>query len=831
MLKQSFNQNWILDPMDTSEFFMNPGSVKKQKEVTLPFDAMQLEKRDGNLEGGRDTGFYPSKECTLEKTFEVPEEWREKTVIFEFEGIYTNSMIYINGHYAGGCPHGYTTFEVCADPFLKYGEDNVIKVMAKTHKDSRWYTGVGIYRSVNLMVGELCHITSCGHRVSTECVNGNNASVLAEVELENLRHTNCTACVTTVILNAKGQEAAKNSAPLTLYGNEKETLSMRLYLPDVKVWNTENPYLYSVITTVTEDGKVLDEGRCHLGVRTLSLDPEHGLCINGETVKLRGACVHHDNGLLGAAAVSRAEERRVQFLKEAGFNAVRSAHNPVSTAFLDACDKYGIIVMDELTDMWTQRKGEWDYSTSFPTHWPKLVESIVAKDFNHPSVVLYSIGNEIQETGTVHGAKIGRRLSAYLKELDATRYTTNSVNLLMAGQGQVDFATVMSEGTEQTQNPVAAMGENGLNPEAMADLDINELMTKLGPMLARLIESEAVGKITEETFSCVDIAGYNYAASRYVKDKESYPSRIIVGSETFPKDIAKNWKLVKEYPHVIGDFTWTGWDYLGEAGIGAMEYIEDGNGSTSKYPWYIAYCGDLDITGFRRPASYYREIVFGLRKTPYVAVKYPWNHGKTPTMGRWDFVDGISSWTWNGSEGKAVEVEIYGVGNRAELFVNDEKVGEAALEEYKATIETTYQPGQLTAVCYENGAETGRYELRTAKESVHLCVKADRTELQADDTDLSYVEITLRDEDGVLHTCADRMVTVKIEGAGILAGLGSAKPTSEEYFCDGAFETFEGRLLAVIRPTETGVIRLTVEAESCESKEIEIIAKKKEERK
>lgn len=435
---------------------------------------------------------------------------------------------------------------------------------------------------------------------------------------------------------------------------------------------------------------------------------------------------------------------------------------------------------------------------------------------------MYSIGNEIHETGTSHGAKIGRRLAKKLKELDPTRYTTNSVNLLMAGRGQLDASSVM--GSLGNGNPLDMIGQKK-EQEKTAGFDINEVMSNLGPLMDMLVVSEEIGKITEETFSCVDIAGYNYAASRYEADRERFPSRVIVGSETFPGDIAKNWEKVKKYPHVIGDFTWTGWDYLGEAGIGATEYKEDGAGNTSKYPWYIAYCGDLDITGYRRPASYYREIVFGLRTTPYAAVKYPWNRGKTAAKGGWDFVDGISSWTWSGEEDKPVEVEIYGVGDRAELYVNGEKAGEAPLEEYKATIQTTYQPGEMVSICYEKGMETGRYKLVTAKDTVVLCAKADRTEIRADDSDLCYVEITLRDEDGVLNTCADRTVTAKVEGAGVLAGLGSAKPTSEEYFGDGRFETFEGRLLAVIRPTGDGVIRLTLETEGCEEVVIEVEAK------
>lgn len=819
MKRENFNDNWILNPLDPYEMFLNPASVKKEAKVTLPYDAMLLESRNKDVPMGRNTGFYPSGQCTYMKKIEVPEEWMEKTITIEFEGVYTNSMVYINGNFAGSCPHGYTCFTVSADPFLKYGEENEIKVMAKTHLDSRWYTGMGIYRRVNLMVGNLCHITAYGHRVSTLDTDGQGASILVETEVENKRHMNVTTYITTSILDADGKETASNSAPLTLYGGEKESLSQRIYIPDVKLWDTDEPYLYTVVTRIMEQEALLDESRCRFGVRTLSLDAKHGLRLNGKVLNLRGACIHHDNGLLGAASIPRAEERRVRLLKEAGFNAIRSAHNPISSALLDACDKYGMVVMDELTDMWTQRKGDWDYSTAFPTHWPRLVEAIVAKDFNHPSVIIYSIGNEIHETGSAHGAKIGRRIARKLKELDSTRYTTNSVNLLMAGRGQLSPESIVGE-----DNPIAEMGQGQIDAESMKNIDINEMMNNLGPLMAKLVTSEAIGAITEETFSCVDVAGYNYAASRYIADKDRYPSRVIVGSETFPKDIAKNWEIVKNYPHVIGDFTWAGWDYLGEVGIGATTYHEDGADTNKEYPWYIAWCGDMDITGHRRPVSYYREIVFGLRKEPYIAVRYPESYGKTAKPGSWDFMDGISGWTWPGTEGKTVEAEVYANGDYIKLFLNGEEVGEAGLKEYKAIIPLTYQPGELTAVSYQNGREIGRYTITTAGRDIHLTAVADCNVIKANDGDLCYIDITLVDEKGIVNPSVDRNVTATIEGAGILAGLGSADPKSEESFLAGSFCTYEGRLLAIVRPIRKGVIRLTLSAEGCNSVTVTIQA-------
>ena len=808
MIRESFNTGWTINPMDGYQLFMNPDSGKKPVQVTLPFDAMQLEKRSPEVPQGRNTGYWPSLETTYAKDFVAPEAWRDQCVYLEFEGVYRDSMVYINGHYAGGCPHGYTCFKILCDPFLKYGQKNTVKVMAKAHQDSRWYPGCGIFRPVNLLVGNLCHLTPDGLRVSTPEIDDTGALVQVETEVTHRGHGNVTAQISLEIRDGAGEICATGSAPLTLYGGETETLTQRIFLPQARRWSVEEPNLYKVSVRMTEGETLMDEAETSFGVRSLSLDAAHGLRINGQTVKLRGACVHHDNGLLGAADIARAEVRRVQLLKAAGFNTVRSSHNPISRAFLEACDREGLLVMDELTDMWTQRKTDYDYSTAFPRHWPELVDAMVAKDFNHPSVIFYSIGNEIQENGTVHGAKIGRKLAQRIKTLDPTRYTVNSANLLMASMGQVGPADMMGEG--QPDGSQAAQ-------DGKLSTDINVIMQNLSGFMASLVVSDAVGRITEETFSCVDVAGYNYATARYEKDIEKYPNRIIMGSETFPAQIAENWALVQKHPQLIGDFTWTGWDYLGEAGIGETHYLGEPYDERNVWPWYIAYCGDLDITGFRRPVSYFREIVFGLRKQPYLAVRYPETFGREPKPGSWDFVDGICDWNWKGHEGKPVQVEVYAPGDTAALYLNGVKATEGKLEGYRCVLTLDYAPGELIAVCFENGLELSHFTVKTPEDSLKLQMDSDRRELRADDRDLAYLSITLTDQNGLVQAHSDRSVTVKVEGAGKLAGLGSANPKSEESFQQCSFTTFEGRLLAIVRPTGAGEIRVTVSAEGCET--------------
>ena len=816
-MKELWNENWILNPMDGYEMFMNPDTVKEQHEVMLPYDALQLEKRDAGVVLGRNTGYYPYEKATYVKKFTAPAEWKEKLVSIEFEGVYRHAMVYVNDEFAGSCPHGYTDFSVELTPFLKYGEENEVKVLCKMHMDSRWYPGLGIYRNVYLHINDPIHIKNNGIKIRVEDIT-EGAVLIVETSVVNKTYQTAYTRVQCSVVDAEGEIVAASTVPLTVYGDREDRISQRMHIKDAKLWDTEYPYLYQIKVELkqadTGKNRKLDEAEYSYGIRVLSLDTENGFRVNGKKVLLRGACVHHDNGLIGSAAIDRAEERRVQLLKEAGFNAVRSAHNPISRAFLDACDRYGMLVIDELTDMWTHRKGEWDYSTEFVNHWPELCNAIVAKDYNHCSVVMYSIGNEIHETGSVHGAVIGRQLAKKLKELDPARYTTNSVNLMMAAHGKIGMQDMIPElmASGMDRSELARLA--ALQSPEKAALDINEIMQKLSPLMGAMVASDAVGKITEETFASVDIAGYNYAASRYEKDRKTFPDRVIVGSETFPQEIAENWELVKKLPHVIGDFTWTGWDYIGEAGIGATNY--EGEPVKEKYPWYLAWCGDIDITGKRRPVSYYREIVFGLRKDPYFAVRYPENYGKTRKGGSWDFVDGCNSWTWPSMEGKEVELEVYAPGEKAVVRINGRKVAETALKEYRGMVKAIYEPGEIEITAYEKEEKIGSCRMSTAGEVQQISVAADRTELRADTTDLCYVDINLTDSKGTVNPAADREIFAKVEGSGYLAGFGAAKPTSEENFLSGKFRSYQGHVLAVVRPTGAGEIKLTVSAEGLE---------------
>lgn len=400
MIRDSFNHGWTVGP---NTGFFNMASGEAPKQVTLPYDAMIMQKRDDKAASGGKKGFFPDGSYDYVKKFFVPAEYKNKRIIFEFEGVYMNAMVYINGDFAGQHPYGYSNFYIKADRFLKYGEENEIKVVAKSYDDSRWYTGTGIYRNVKIMIANPVHIAVEGVKITTPDIDDRHAVVAVATIVENEGMNSETTTVVTEIIDAEGNIVAIDNAPLTAFSGESTTLRQRLYVRQPKLWSVEKPYLYTCRSKVMAGENILDEEITTFGIRSLSLDAEEGLKINGQAVKLRGACIHHDNGVIGAATFERAEERRVEILKEAGFNAIRSAHHPMSKSMLNACDRLGMLVMDETFDIWTSNKSPYDYALYFPTWWEKDVQAMVDKDFNHPCVIMYSIGNEIPDTGTPNG--------------------------------------------------------------------------------------------------------------------------------------------------------------------------------------------------------------------------------------------------------------------------------------------------------------------------------------------------------------------------------------------------------------------------------------------
>jgi beta-galactosidase len=794
MRRASFNDGWQFREK-VNPFTELAGTVTPYQHVRLPHDAMIGRDRSPGLTPA--TAYFPGGVYQYRKTFTRPEQPDGGQAVLEFEAVYRDAMVYVNGALAASHGYGYTGFTTGLTPFLVPG-DNELLVEARSHEDSRWYTGTGIYRPVWLWTGGPVRIALNGVTITTPDIDAERAIAEVAVTVESDSPVLRTVGLRVRVSAPDGSPAAAGEVPVTIRPRSSAVARQRLVIDSPALWGPDSPRLYTVEAELLEEGEApLDSAAATFGIRRLQLDPRHGLRVNGIPVKLRGACVHHDSGILGAATFPAAEDRRIRLLKAAGFNAIRSAHNPASTALLEACDRHGVLVIDEAFDIWDHGKSGHDYSLDFRANWQCDIEAMVAKDRNHPSVIMYSLGNEIIEAGTPAGAATGRDLAEKVRALDSTRYVTNGVNGVLAAVDDV------RKGVAERRKAIEDGG------------GINTMMNQIGELMARVATMPAVTTRTAESFGVLDVAGMNYLHGRYELDRDLFPNRVIVGTETAPPDIDRLWRLVLDNPHVLGDFTWTGWDYLGEVGVGRAQYLSDGEAASfeAPYPWIAAWTGDIDITGTRRPGSYYREIVFGLRTAPYIAVQRPEHHGKNPVLGQWSWTDTAGSWTWPGFEGKPVVVEVYSAADEVELLLNGRPVGRARAGEaqrFRAAFDLSYEPGTLEAIAYRSGQQAERTTLSTASGPLRLTATADPDELSADGGDVALVEITLADDAGTVATGADRLLSAIVTGAGELVAFGSARPCTEECYRTGVHTTFDGRALAAVRATGPGDITLEV---------------------
>lgn len=812
MKTEIFNQNWTVNKRGGS---VGLETSEGLRAVTLPYDAMIAEKRSSEVEGSFRTGYYPNGVWEFKKKFFVPESLTGKKVIFRFDGVYERSSVYINGDHAGGRAYGYSQFFVGAERFLKYGQENEITVIARSADDSRWYAGCGIYRDVYMMTADPVYLPPNGVKISTPMIRDDEACVCISASVFNGKTWGKgTFRVSAEIMDEEGNTVGSCTAPLTVDFGKTAAACLKIYIPNPQRWDVDQPYLYTCMVKVTQqDGAILDECSETFGIRSLSISPASGLQINERTVKLRGACVHHDNGPLGAVSTEFVEERKIRKLKEAGFNAIRCSHNPAGAALLKVCDRLGMLVMNEAFDVWTRPKVNFDYAVDFPAHWEEDIESFVASSFNHPSVILYSIGNEIPETGSSNGAVFGRKIAAKIKSLDSSRFTLNSINGMMSVLSILESLKNNSQAAGQEQHTK----EQAQQVQEQQSGDINAQMTDLRDVMSQIMSLDVITYATEEAYANVDVAGYNYMDVRYEKDRELFPNRIICGTETYPPAIAKNWELISRCTHVIGDFTWTGWDYLGEAGIGLVkrEQPPAEYGVSAPYPSLTAYCGDISISGLRRPMSYYREIVFGLRKDPYIAVQRPELRGREVFTTPWSWSESISNWSYTGYEGKPVTVEVYSDAEEVALDLNGERIGIKKTECYKAVFDVAYQPGKLTAISIRNGSDAEIFELESAAGPERLVLRTEQD--TADTGEMIYIHLSLEDENGNVFPVSDRQIDLLLEGEAELLAFANDDPLTEENFFDSTRSLFDGRALAILRPVGTGVVTVTATSGSLRS--------------
>ena len=747
--------------------FNDGWSVKKQgdshqfnlawEKVILPHDAAITLPRVPEAFNGTKKAFFPNGSFEYVKVFSAPENWKEKSVFLEFQGVQNHTLVYVNGNYTGKHIYGYTEFTLNITKFLSFGSDNVIKVICKTGDDSRWYTGAGIYRDVSLFVADKLHIKNNGVKITT--IAADDKSAVVRVNTAVSEHASDTTIKTQIFFEEK------------LLAEKLSSHTEELFtLVQPNLWSDETPVLYICRVTLLRGNEILDRAETRFGIRTLFVSAKTGLLVNGREIKLRGACIHGDNGVIGARTFRDAEYRKIRKLKEAGFNAVRTAHHPASRALLDACDELGVYVMEEAFDMWQIPKSPDDYANDFDEHYKEDLRAMVDKDYNHPSVIMYSIGNEIGDLAAPTGVQLAKTLSKAVKEFDSTRYTTTAINGLLLLMQKMELAAILK-------------GEDGNGK------DVNENLTSLDDAMASINSSETMDKMIFGGAEAVDIAGYNYMHHRYESDVEKYSQRVIVGSETYLKYIPEMWAHIESHHNVIGDFTWTGWDYLGETGIGLTSYEKRDyhDGFYGVYPCITAACGDIDITRFRLPQSYYREIVFGLRKTPYIAVHNPAMAGKTEYLSTWGWGDVVSSWDFKGCEGTPLTVDVYST-EETELFLNGQSVGKAIPERFKCSFVVPFVCGKLEAV-----TKHGRFELISGGAETKLSLSYE----EGINGELVFIEIALTDEKGVVRYGRDEKIKLKAEGGTIL-GFGSGAPQTEESYAGGEHTTYRGRAFAVI---------------------------------
>lgn len=797
MIENKINNGWKFW-IDHNAFALIWSTPEFAKEVQIPHDAMLV--TPSYMESGNkgNTGYRDGDIYNYLYSLDIPSDYVDKTVKLKFEGVYMNAFVYINGELAGKCPYGYSTFYVNLDGFLKYGESNEIRVIVRNGAmaNSRWYSGGGIYRDVYLLVSDLTFIKEDGVQIITETATAENATVVIATEIHNRKHSTAICRLKTVIQDKKGTMVAQEDIPVTLFEQEIRRVSSRIAIDCPNLWSAETPNVYTCYSQLYNENDVIDENKTSFGIRTLNVDARNGLRVNGKNVNLRGACIHHDSGLLGAATYEDAQYRQIELLKKAGFNAIRMSHQPVAQPMLRACDELGMYIMDETFDMWTRCKSDYDYGMSFSEWWEKDVEAMVQKDFNHPSVILYSIGNEIPEIAGNHGIRLAQKIVEKIKSLDRTRFTLASINGVFASGDVIDVIV---------KDVVADLKSQG-----KIEGDVNSFMTLMEKYMDDIVMHPELSKRLEKACSVTDIGGYNYMAARYDNDGVDYPNRVIVGSETYPPEISRNWALVESLSHVIGDFTWTGWDYLGEAGVGVPGYSFGEGGFGATYPNQLAYCGDIDITGFRRPASYFREIVFGLRKEPYITVQNPYQYGKKLMKTPWIISDSLSSWTYDGCLEKSVIVEIYSPGDEIELFLNDISLGKKLAGRKVGFItyfDITYTPGTLKAIAYENGIQISTTSLTTATSTCALVVKKEISK----STELIYLSIELLDDSGTLVTNKDMEISIEIDGAADLIGFGTGNPKPLHNYTSNVCNLFQGRAQAILKKNHLGktfIVRL-----------------------
>lgn len=713
--KQNFDFGWKFMEQDASDAADPKYDDSRWAAVDLPHDWDIFHAPAIDAATGNDGGYYPGGIGWYRKTFVSPETTAGDAVKLHFEGVYQKCKVFINGHLAATHAYGYTPFMVDATPYLSKETRNVVAVRVDNslQPNCRWYSGSGIYRHVWL-----------------EVYNGN---VIDDPALLHL--------TTEQVYGISADGTRADSAALrVVYGDRIN--EVRMYR-NVKLWSPKHPNLYDVTV-----GKL----NVKHGFRTIEFDTKNGFRLNGVPTLINGACVHHDDGVIGAMAFDAAEIRKVRLMKEAGFNLIRTAHNPATRAFLDACDSLGMMVIGEIYDGWYKRKTTGDHHLDIDSCYREEIREFITRDRNHPSIISWSIGNEVierKELRVVHTAKMFRN---EVRRWDSTRPVT----------------------------------------EALCTWDND-------------------WEIFDPHAEVLDIVGYNYMIHKHESDHIRCPKRVIWQTESYPRDAFGNWEKTNDFPYIIGDIVWTGLDYLGESGIGQFYYEGEPRGehyNGKHFPFHGAYCGDVDITGLRKPISHYRDMLYNVKEGDtrfiYMAVQEPNNYkGGEISETAWSVWPTWEAWNYTGYEGKKLNVEVYTKAPAVSLYLNDRLIATQAVSrstEYKATFSVPYEKGALKAVALNaDGKEEAYTALTTAGAPYSIRLTPEQRKIKADGEDLAFILAEVIDRNGVVVPDADATMTVSVKGSASLLAAGSASFKDLEPLTSNRVTTYNGRALIVVR--------------------------------
>lgn len=736
---------------------MGGGIYNKGTKVTEgPFES--------TCQGGSGAGYINAGTGWYRKEFNLSENTHDKRVFIEFDGVYMNSMIWINGVNLGSRPYGYSSFQYELTPYLKFGnKKNVLAVRCDVQQPcSRWYSGAGIYRHVRLMITDSIHIAQWGTYITTPEVSENEATVCIETKIQNQSNTVRQVTIETVIVDDNGREVGKNSSIKNVKADSVSIFKHLLKVPKPKLWSLEKPCLYRAESKVIVNNKTVDSGVTPFGIRTFEFTTDKGFFLNGKHVSINGVCLHHDLGCLGSAVHARAIERQLEIMKSMGCNAIRTSHNPPAPEFLDLCDRMGFLVMDESFDEWIRSKTMFGYGQFFDEWSERDMTDMIHRDRNHPSIILWSIGNEIPEQDNANAFEMSKRLTDICHKEDPTRPVTSACNT-------PEFA--LKSGFSK---PLDVLGLNYSLP------------------YYRILQGK-MKLIGSETSSAVSTRGeYNLVLDN---GKIKISNELKNQCSSYNDSTAEStFKAIKRAPWVAGQFAWTGFDYLGEP-------------SPFSWPSVSSYFGIVDLCGFPKDRYYLYQSQW--TDKPMVHILPHWN---------WQGFEGQEIPVLCYSNCESVELFLNG------KSLGEKKFSET--KDLHLLWMVPYSPGTLRAIAKINGKQLCITEIQTADAPAKIMLSADRNEINADGKDLSYIKVEIVDQKG--HVCpnADNLVKFKINDNGVIAGVDNGNPISHEYFKAVERKAFHGLCLAVVQSKHIrGAISLSAESEGLLSNEILINVK------